>query len=279
MNTLFYTAPDRTGILARFAVPLAITLSALFVGLSCAQAQSREPSASAASRQAEDALMPFLDVLTNPPAGQARCFRVQGRLESIGTQIFDPESAAFEFALQPPAKLRVSVPFQGASVTLCRTGQGGWAAPATLLRPLLAQLPSSKTKKEFPPMELPFSGKQLSMLPALLEVLDKGTTPLGDTSCRVWDVRVRPDIARLLPPEAGAWALRLWLNPAGRPVRAGFQGPDKSAVFRLEHLQFAPQLAPETWTPASDSVQLSPADFDCLATLLLEPKLRKSKPN
>jgi hypothetical protein len=135
---------------------------------------------------------------------------------------------------------------------------------------VLEKLNITKQKKEFPPMEIPFSGRQLGMLPVLLEVQDKGPSPLDGINCRILDVRMQPEIAQIMPAEARGWALRLWINPQGRPARAGIRGPSSSAVVRIDSLQFVPKLPPQTWTPPNDAIQLTPAQFEALAGDLLQ---------
>ena len=236
-----------------------------------------------AREQAEAVLMPFLDVLASPPAGEARAFRVQGRLESLNAQPPSPQPGepstvhqAFDFALQPPGRLRLSFPSAGVQITACRNGQRAWVAPAAAVRPLLAQLPAAQRQRsmQFPPLELPFSGRQLALLPALLEVQDKGTSPLDGSNCRILDVRMQPEIGSLMPAEAKGWALRLWVNPAGRPARAGIQGPGTSAVVRFDSVHFSAQLPPALWDVPADSTTLTPAEFDALIALLLRHSKR-----
>ena len=232
-----------------------------------------------AREQAEAVLLPFLDVLASPPAGDARAFRVQGRLESLNAQPPAPQSGqppaapqSFDFALQPPGRMRLSFPSAGVQITACRNGQRAWVAPAAAVRPLLAQLPAAQRQRsmQFPPLELPFSGRQLALLPALLEVQDKGNSPLDGSPCRILDVRMQPEIGGLMPAEAKGWALRLWVNPAGHPARAGIQGPGTSAVIRFDSVHFAPQLPAALWDVPADSTPLTPAEFDALIALLLQ---------
>lgn len=272
MNTHPNSAPLPIAILARFfrrpSLLLLVALPALFSAThSLAAAEARE--------QAEAVLMPFLDVLASPPAGDAHAFRVQGRLESLNA----PPSAAppatpqsFDLALQPPGRLRLTFPSNGVQITACRNGQRAWVAPAEAIRPLLAQIPNSQRQRsmQFPPMEIPFSGRQLALLPALLEVQDKGSSPLDGAPCRILDVRMQPEIGNLMPAEAKGWALRLWVNAAGRPARAGIQGPGTSAVLRFDSVQFSPQLSPALWEAPADAAPVTPAEFDALLALLLQ---------
>lgn len=228
--------------------------------------------------------MPFFDVLASPPAGKARAFRIQGRVESLGPISFvksqgaspDAGSApdltkslpAFEFALQAPDRLRLSVPVGETTIVSCRNQQQIWAAPGAQVRPLLDALrlagprPSPKERSVLQPMQIPFSGKHLAVLPILLEVQSRGQMPLDGESSRVLDIRIQPEIARMLPANIKAWAMRLWLNAQGRPARVGLQGPDGNAVVRVEHIDFAPQLADSLWEPPADAVTLTPAEFE-----------------
>jgi hypothetical protein len=73
-----------------------------------------------------------------------------------------------------------------------------------------------------------------------------------------------------MPAEAKGWALRLWVNPAGRPARAGIQGPGTSAVVRFDSVQFSAQLPPALWELPADSTAVTPAEFDALIGLLLQ---------
>jgi hypothetical protein len=175
-------------------------------------------------------------------------------------------------ALQPPGRLRLNFPSKGAQITACRNGQRAWVAPASAIRPLLDQIPASQRKRsmQFPPIEIPFSGRQLALLPALLEVQDKGSSPLDGAPCKILDVRMQPEIGNLMPAEAKGWALRLWVNAAGRPARAGIQGPGTSAVLRFDSIQFSPQLPPALWEAPADAAPVTPAEFDALIALLLQ---------
>jgi hypothetical protein len=111
-------------------------------------------------------------------------------------------------------------------------------------------------------MQIPFSGKHLAVLPILLEVQSRGQMPLDGVSSRVLDIRIQPEIARMLPANLKAWAMRLWLNAQGRPARIGLQGPEGNAVLRVDHIQFAPQLSESTWAPPADAITLTPAEFE-----------------
>ena len=273
----------RLGVFRRKAI---LSQSAAAAACVLILALGLEPTAIAASpeQDAEAALMPFFDVLASPPAGKARAFRIQGRVESLGPISFvksqgaSPDAGAapdvvkslpaFEFALQAPDRLRLSVPVGETTIVSCRNQQQIWAAPGAQVRPLLDALklagprPSPKERSVLQPMQIPFSGKHLAVLPILLEVQSRGQMPLDGGSSRVLDIRIQPEIARMLPANIKAWAMRLWLNAQGRPARVGLQGPDGNAVVRVEHIEFAPQLADSLWEPPADAVTLTPAEFE-----------------
>ncbi len=222
-------------------------------------------------QQAEAAILPFLDVLCSPPANDARAFRVRGKLESISTLQFEANQLPeFDFAIQPAGRMRLTFPVGATTVTACRDGQKAWVAPASILGPLLESLPSDGNRKTFQPLQLPVSGKQLSLLPVLLEVQNKGSAPLEGTSCMILDVRMRPEISRLLPSEAAAWSVRLWVTADGTLKRAGIRAPEGTAVLRIDQIQFLPELPASLWTQPGDAKALTPATFEKIAARILQ---------
>ena len=259
-----YVALDCRSILARCYLLLTLTT------LSVLSTFAVTPSAIAATpdEQANAVLLPFLDLLTAPPAGDARACRMSFRVEALGeTRFPEGQLPTLEFALQPPEKLLLKLNSQDTSFSACRDGQKAWVTPAAALPP--DGSPSSPDKT-FPPLQLPFSGKQLGILPVLLEVLDKGTAPLDTTACRVLDVRTRPEISRLLPPEVSNWSVRLWLNPEGKPLRAGVRLPKHSIVLRVDKLDFSKDLPASLWTQPPGARLVTPGDFEKATERLLQ---------
>ena len=106
------------------------------------------------------------------------------------------------------------------------------------------------------------------MLPILLEVQSRGQFPLDQAPTRVLDVRVQPDIGRLLPQEVGTWALRLWLNAQGRPARLGIQTPHGNAVIRVENIEFSPGFPEPLWATPEGALSLTPAEFEDMSRAL-----------
>jgi hypothetical protein len=259
-----YIALDCRPILARCC--LSLTLAA-FWALSTLAGPTNSAAATP-EEQAEAILLPFLDLLTSPPAGDARACRLLCRVESLSeTRFPEGQWPNLEFALQPPGKLLVKLSSSHTDFAACRDGQKAWVAPGDIVPPREAGSPSEKM---FPPMQLPFSGKQLAILPVLLEVLDKGTATLESTVCRVLDVRTRPEVSRLLPPEAASWSVRLWVSPEGKPLRAGVRLPNHSLVVRIDRMDFTRELPPTLWTQPKDGRLLSPGDFEKATTQLLQ---------
>ena len=260
-----YFALDFRSILARSCRLLTL---AAFSALSTLSIPSPRLLAATPDQQAENVLLPFLDLLTSPPAGEARACRLICRVESLGDVQFTEEKLpVFELALQPPGRLLLKLQTGETVIAACRDGQKAWVAPGAWLPPSDGQPAKEQT---FPPMQLPFSGKQLAILPVLLEVLDKGTAPLDGANCRVLDVRTRPEIGKRLPPEASGWSVRLWLNAEGKPVRAGIRLPKQSLVLRVDKLDFTKELASQVWSKPSDARLLEPGDFEKAVAHLLK---------
>lgn len=244
---------------------------ALIAALCALPALPLKSLAATPEQQAEAALLPFLDVLCSPPANDARAFRIRGKLESISTLQFEANNLPeFDFAIQPAGRMRLSFPVGASVVTACRDGQKAWAAPAPLLGALLESIPSDGNRKAFQPLQLPFSGKQLGLLPVLLEVQDKGSAPLDGSSCRILDVRMRPEISRLLPSEAAAWSVRLWITADGTLKRAGIRAPEGTAVLRIDQIQFLPELPASLWIQPEDAKAMTPAAFEKIAARILQ---------
>ena len=250
-------------MIARFPLLTAVLLA---IGFACPSNTLAAPP----EQQAEKALMPFLDLLASPPAGEARACRLLCRVESMGDVQFSAEnSPSLELAIHPPSRLLIKIQNGPAEFTACRDGQKAWLAPGTLLENILRGEAPSKDK-EFPPLQLPLSGKQLNILPVLLEVQDKGSAPLDGASCKVLDVRLRPEIGGLLPPEASQWSMRLWLDNLGKPVRAGVRLPKTSLVLRVDKIDFSKDLPASLWASPADARKVTPGDFEKAATRLLQ---------
>jgi hypothetical protein len=242
-----------------------------------------EPSllrAASPEQEAEAAILPFLDVFASPPSGSAQAFLIKGRVESLGALSFGSNPPAFELAVEPPSRMRLQFPLGNTSFVACRNHQTLWAAPGSDLQPYLDALPLPANPKAaqnqaLRDLRLPFSGRQLELFPALLQIVPKGTSTLETIPCEVVDVRILPQLAKLLPPEAEGWALRLWMSPQKRPVRLGLQHPLGSAVLRIDHVQFSTSLPAELWRPTPEAVAIPASRFQALLQNLGRPPASK----
>lgn len=207
-------------------------------------------------QDAEACIMPFLDVLANPPSGGARAFQIRGRVESVAGIQFENELPPFELSLQAPNRLKLQFPLGKTEVVVCRNDQQVWVSPSVELGPLFEKLPPARKDLRLPPMQLPLSGQQILLLPALLQIVSKGESPFEGVNCRVVDIRITPQLARLISPDAEKTALRLWLSPQNKPVRLGIQSPGVSAVVRIDHLQFAANFPENLFAPNSAAMEV-----------------------
>lgn len=161
-----------------------------------------------------------------------------------------------ELSLQPPDRLLLRTEYQETTFSVCRAGQDIWLTPGYLLEqffPFLAAAPPEKrdtadAKKNLPPMVLPFSTKQLALLPILFKVEDAGK--LG--GMRVLSVRLMRELARSVGAEE--WSARLWVSEQGELRRVEIQQPGWRAAFKVENLQLKPTLPNETWIPQDTDV-------------------------
>jgi hypothetical protein len=210
-------------------------------------------------------VLPFLNVLAKERKTDARAFSLKLRVEQ-GTDIpAEFLNAPAEIALQVPDKLRLHGPLRGETVTLLRVGESIWAQPGATARALLAAAVGGKTLpppgKDFAlgEFKLPFPEKQLVFLATIFDVKDHGFEPLDGVACRVLDVKLMPELAAELdgPP----WIARLWITPDHRPARLTLARKGWHLVLRIDDVQFAKALPPETWQPAPDALELSVRDY------------------
>ncbi len=223
---------------------------------------------SSPDQDAHATLMPFLDALAQPPSGAARAFQIHGRVEAVAGVSFDREQPQFELAVEAPGRMRLQFPLGNTLIVACRNQQRIWASPGAQIQALLAALPGPSKGVQLRPIQIPFTGKQLEIIPSLLQIQSKGDSPLDGTPCRVVDIRLLPQLALLLPPNLEGWALRMWISPQNRPARLGIQRPGGSAVIRVDGVHFAPALPPELWQAPADAVEIPAARLQALLDLL-----------
>lgn len=222
-------------------------------------------------------LMPFLNVIAKDTTNPNRAVLLVASLEQMTGVPPELIGSKAELALEYPDKLRLRGPVLGEDITVCRRGDELWAYPASKIQPLLEaaaakkKLPKLDKKFRLEPFALPIPEKQLVFLPALLQVKEIGTEPLGGEPCRVLDLFVMPELAKSL--KAKDWAARVWARPDARPARLSLAKKEWNIVVRFQQVEFSPSLPPETWQPtpdqAADVLTLDPARYQQLLGTLV----------
>ncbi len=223
-------------------------------------------------------LLPFVNVLAKTTSNPNRAMQLTASLEQMTGVPPGLVGSRAELSLEYPDKLRLHAPLLGEDVTIGRRGQEVWAYPASKIEPLLAatakkkKLPKLDPKYQLQPFALPIPEKQLVFLPALFQIKEVGTEPLGGEPCRVLDLFLMPELAKSL--KAKDWAARVWARPNATPARLSVAKPGWNVVVRFERVEFSPALPEETWRPtseqASDVLTLDPARYQQLLETLMQ---------
>lgn len=223
-------------------------------------------------------LVPFLNIVVKTTSNPNRAMQLTATLEQMTNVPPALIGAKTELAMQYPDKVRLRGPMFGEDVTLCRHGQEVWAYPASKLRPLLEaaakakKLPKLDPKARFEPFSLPIPEKQLVFLPALFQIKNVGTEPLGGESCRVLDIFFTPELGKAL--KSSGWAARVWARPSNRPARLSVAKPGWNLVVRFQQADFSPVLPESTWQPtpeqAGDILTLDAPHYQQLLEALVQ---------
>ncbi len=255
---------------------LILTALTLLVGTSPAPAQI--PGATPPLQDAARTLLPILDLFANPPTGKSRSLTLKAEIEALGSNQFQHPLPSFEIILAPPKKAVFSTKTSVSVLQIGRDGNTLWAAPASLIQPLVQALESpdqvSPPKRtDLPmlvrPMQIPVPGKILALLPMLFDAKDSGKADFLGKTARLVDVRVMPELAQLLGPELTTSSLRLWIDDSsGNPVRVGGRFQKESAVIRIQSLQFSPEASPAATNRPENAVTIQPHHLNAISALL-----------
>ncbi len=223
-------------------------------------------------------LVPFLDVVVKTTTHPNRAMQLTASLEQLTGVPPALIGSKAELAVEYPDKVRLHGPILGEDVTVCRHGQEVWAYPGSKITPLLEaagkkkKLPKLDPKFQLESFSLPIPEKQLVFLPALFQIKDVGSEPLGGEPCRVLDLFLMPELVKAL--KSPGWAARVWVRPDARPERLSVAKPGWNIVVRFEQVEFSPSLPEGTWRPtpeqAGDVIALDPAHYEQLLQTLVQ---------
>jgi hypothetical protein len=163
------------------------------------------------------------------------------------------QGAKLRLALQAPDRLRADVAYGGQVLTACRAGREMWAAPAGPMRALAAaagiDTKDTEPDKTSPPLiPLALDPQMLVFLPVVFDVKDLGRENIGETSHRVLQIGLLPELQKAAKAED--FTARAWIGPDYRPRRISVAGADYSLEVELDKLTFAGRLPDTAWEPA-----------------------------
>ncbi|XHR28988.1 MAG: hypothetical protein ACFUZC_00175 [Chthoniobacteraceae bacterium] len=211
-------------------------------------------------------LTPIASVFTPEAANHALSLSVV--LEEMTGLPPELLGARYELLLQPPEHLLIRGVYNGTPVALCRAGNSVWVSPsgapfADLANPP-GEPPRHKKKKAqgLEPMVLPFPPQQLALLPILFHV--KEVAPVQ--GLRTLEVRLMPELAKSLG--AQEWHAQMTLTPGEKLDHLRLVGPGWSMTVRIERLESAPSLPPETWRAPADAQWLDATQVEAWITEL-----------
>lgn len=253
--------------------PFRLALCVALLALSLPAAHARENPYDVVGK----VIGPFAEVITGGKKTKKRAITMLLRLEEAPAG--DPKAAAarVEFAVQMPDRLRVTAPFAGERITVCRDGEKIWAFPGARLQALLDDpavakaLPEADRKFRLEPFELPIPGQQLAFLPVLFKVTEAPDELVGEERCRVLDLQLQKQLAASLPFKYTA--ARIWVSPDYDLLRVAGKSEDGEYNLRFEQTSFVPSLPKTTWRPtaeeSADLLILTPALYDQLVRALM----------
>jgi hypothetical protein len=260
------------------SILLSFTLATLAILEGTPRLHAQIPGAPPPLQDAARTLLPILDLFANPPAAKSRSLTLKAEIEALGATQFQHPRPSFEIVLAPPKKAVFSTKTTILPLQIGRDDNTLWAAPASLVQPLVNALESPSQvappkRTDLPmlvrPMQIPVPGKILGLLPMLFDAKDSGKADFLGKTARLVDVRVMPELAQLLGPELTTSSLRLWLDDeSGTPVRVGGRFQKESAVIRIQSLQFSPDVAPIATNRPENAITIQPHHLNAISALL-----------
>lgn len=199
------------------------------------------------------ALAPIAAAVFGGTPGQPGVMVAECSVNDASGKIAAAKGGKLRLALQAPDHLRADVAYNGLLLTVCRAGREMWATPAGPMRALAkaAGINVDKTApdKTSPPLvPLALDPQMLVFLPVVFDVKDLGTEKIGDTSHRVLQIGLLPELRKAAKAED--FTARAWIGPDYQPRRVIVAGADYSLEVELDKLTFAERLPDAAWQPA-----------------------------
>lgn len=193
------------------------------------------------------------------------------RLDAGGA---DGRAVTLRILFEAPSHVMVDGSYDGHRMVVCRDGQAVWAAPGAVVRPLLDALDARGAARSvrLPDMVLPLNATEAALLPALLDVTDRGVETLDGVACRVVGVRLLDPLERSLG--VAGWSATAWIEAEGaRLARVEVAGPRWAGRLDVVALRAVTGFPDSVWDrrPDIDPVDVPTGVFaDVLGRLLAQ---------
>ena len=249
------------------ASALALTI-ALVIGGRLAQA---EPQLYDLASRALAPLIATASEQRGPAAGGLDAALVLRPLDADGRTRGDVPGVSLRILFQAPGQLLVEGELDGRRAVICRDGERVWAAPRVVVAPFIERLPPApEDGRSLPPMVLPISAGQAALLPALLELENRGSMNANGRQCQVVEARLLDQLAQSLA--VSGWQALLWIEPESAAIeRVKLAGPTWGGRLDVVRLDIVPAFPDTVWRPADgiDAVDIDPARLAQLLERLL----------
>jgi hypothetical protein len=207
-------------------------------------------------------------VVVAPESGPARTFTATLKLVKADGLPKDLAGLECQVAMQAPDHLKLSVPYQGRDLTVCRDGQEVWIYEArnkfgvigVTNAPLFSTNPDLKETSKLGALELPIPLEQLMVMPVLADIEILPDEAVGGTTCKV--LKARPKAEAVTAFRLLKFTLQVWLRPDDlMPLRIGYND-GRAMDFQVDLVgpSFADAWPEEKW-------KLRPAGEDRVETV------------